>query len=173
MMQSISLTVIKVTQYALECLKAAERGGADVLVLCETNGGALPSEIVEVMGVVSREVNTPLGIHTHNDSDLAVANSILAVEAGAVQVQGTMNGFGERCGNANLCSVIPNLQLKAGYLCIPEDRMSSLTEVSRYVSEIANQVQPNNQPFVGTSAFARKARIHASAVLKAADTYEH
>jgi 2-isopropylmalate synthase len=160
-------------QYALECLKAAERGGAEVLVLCETNGGALPSEIVKVMGVVSAEVKVPLGIHTHNDSDLAVANSILAVEAGAVQVQGTMNGFGERCGNANLCSVIPNLQLKAGYLCIPEDRISSLTEVSRYVSEIANQVQPNNQPFVGTSAFTHKAGIHASAVLKAADTYEH
>lgn len=160
-------------RYALECLKAAERGGADVLVLCETNGGALPSEIVEIMGVVNREVSVPLGIHTHNDGDLAVANSIVAVQAGAIHVQGTMNGLGERCGNANLCSIIPNLQLKAGYVCIPEDRMSSLTDVSRYVGEIANQVQHGSQPFVGASAFTHKAGIHASAVMKDADTYEH
>jgi len=160
-------------KYALQTLKAAERAGAECLVLCDTNGGTLPSEMIEIMKVVTGEISAPLGIHTHNDGDLAVANSIIAVEAGAVHVQGTMNGFGERCGNCNLCSVIPNLQLKAGYQCIPEERMSSLTEVSRYVSEIANQVQPNNQPFVGTSAFAHKAGIHASAVLKAADTYEH
>ena len=160
-------------EYALECLKAAERGGANVLVLCETNGGALPSEVVEIMGAVSSHVSAPLGIHTHNDGDLAVANSIVAVQAGAIHVQGTMNGFGERCGNSNLCSVIPNLQLKADYLCIPEDRMSTLTEVSRYVSEIANQVQPGSQPFVGASAFTHKAGIHASAVMKDAVTYEH
>lgn len=159
--------------YALETLKAAERAGAECLVLCDTNGGTLPSEIIEIMGAVALETTAPLGIHTHNDSDLAVANSIMAVQSGAVHVQGTMNGLGERCGNCNLCSVIPNLQLKSGCRCIPEDRLSSLTEVSRYVSEIANQVQPNNQPFVGTSAFAHKAGIHASAVLKAADTYEH
>lgn len=160
-------------EYALECLKAAERGKADVLVLCETNGGALPSEITDIMGEVSQGISTPLGIHTHNDGDLAVANSIVAVQSGAVHVQGTMNGFGERCGNSNLCSVIPNLQLKVGYLCIPEDRMSSLTEVSRYISEIANQVHHGNQPFVGVSAFTHKAGIHASAVMKDADTYEH
>lgn len=160
-------------EYALQTLKAAERAGAECLVLCDTNGGTLPTEMIEIMKVVAGETSAPLGIHTHNDSDLAVANSVIAVEAGAVHVQGTMNGFGERCGNCNLCSVIPNLQIKAGYRCIPEARMSSLTEVSRYVSEIANQVQPNNQPFVGTSAFAHKAGIHASAVLKAADTYEH
>ena len=160
-------------KYALYTLKAAERAGAECIILCDTNGGTLPSEMIEIMRVVASEIQAPLGIHTHNDSDLAVANSIVAVQEGAVQVQGTMNGFGERCGNCNLCSVIPNLQLKAGYQCIPEDRMSSLTEVSRYVSEIANQVQSNNQPFVGLSAFAHKAGIHASAVLKAADTYEH
>lgn len=160
-------------EYALQCLKAAERGGADVLVLCETNGGALPSEVIEIMGAVSRELSAPLGIHTHNDGDLAVANAIVAVQVGAIHVQGTMNGFGERCGNSNLCSVIPNLQLKAGYSCIPEEKMSTLTEVSRYVSEIANQVQHANQPFVGVSAFTHKAGIHASAVMKDAVTYEH
>ena len=160
-------------EYALATLTAAEKAGAEVLVLCDTNGGTLPGEIIQIMKITAGEISTPLGIHTHNDSDLAVANSIIAVQAGAVHIQGTMNGFGERCGNCNLISVIPNLQLKAGYQCIPQDRISSLTEVSRYVSEIANQVQPNNQPFVGTSAFAHKAGIHASAVLKAAGTYEH
>lgn len=160
-------------KYALHTLKAAERAGAECLVLCDTNGGTLPWEMIEIMKVVAGEIKAPLGIHTHNDSDLAVANSVIAVQEGAVHVQGTMNGFGERCGNCNLCSVIPNLQLKAGHQCIPEDRMGSLTEVSRYISEIANQVQPNNQPFVGLSAFAHKAGIHASAVLKAAGTYEH
>lgn len=160
-------------EYALETLKAAERAGAECLVLCDTNGGTLPLEMLEIIQVVASETKAPLGIHTHNDSDLAVANSIIAVQGGVVHVQGTMNGFGERCGNCNLISVIPNLQVKAGYDCIPPEELSSLTEVSRYVSEIANQVQPNNQPFVGTSAFAHKAGIHASAVLKQADTYEH
>ena len=159
--------------YAMEALFAAERGGADALVLCETNGGALPSEVQEIVSYAAARVSTSLGIHTHNDGELAVANSIVAVNSGATHVQGTMNGFGERCGNSNLCSVIPNLQLKAGYLCIPEDRMACLTEVSRYVSEVANQVLPSNQPFVGLSAFAHKGGIHASAVMKKASTYEH
>ncbi|HBT20584.1 MAG TPA: citramalate synthase [Peptococcaceae bacterium] len=160
-------------QYAMEAVKAAESAGADVIVLCETNGGSLPHEVEEIVGAVVSELSTPVGIHTHNDGELAVANSIMAVRAGAVQVQGTINGYGERCGNCNLCSVIPNLQLKGGYQCIPEDKLKMLTEVALYVSEVANQVLPNNQPFVGRSAFAHKGGIHASAILKDGQTYEH
>jgi len=160
-------------QYALEAVKAAESAGADIIVLCETNGGALPHEVEEIVSTVCSELSARVGIHTHNDGELAVANSIVAVKAGAVHVQGTINGYGERCGNCNLCSVIPNLQLKAGYQCIPEENLRLLTEVSLYVSEVANQVLPTNQPFVGRSAFAHKGGIHASAILKDAQTYEH
>ncbi|HAA90088.1 MAG: IPM/Hcit synthase-like protein [Thermoanaerobacterales bacterium 50_218] len=160
-------------KYALETLKVAAEAGADWIVLCDTNGGTLPHEIEEIIGQVLRAVNRPLGIHAHNDGELAVANTIAAVRCGVRQVQGTINGFGERCGNANLCSVIPNLQLKLGYQCLEEDRLSHLTEVSHYIGEIANIAVPGNQPFVGHSAFAHKGGVHVSAILKNTRTYEH
>jgi 2-isopropylmalate synthase len=159
--------------YALETLRAAEGAGADWIVLCDTNGGALPDEVREITNRIRRFIRKPLGIHTHNDGDLAVANSITAVSCGVRMVQGTINGFGERCGNANLCSVIPNLQFKMGYRCLEESSLRHLTEVSRYVSEIANMTPLNSQPFVGTSAFAHKGGIHVSAILKNPRTYEH
>ncbi|OEF98233.1 citramalate synthase [Desulfuribacillus alkaliarsenatis] len=159
-------------EYAIEALKAAERGGADCLALCDTNGGSLPHEIEDIVAKVKQALTTPIGIHAHNDGELAVANSIAAVRAGATQVQGTMNGFGERCGNANLCSIIPNLQLKSDYNCIG-DNIKYLTEASRYISEIANVVHHSNQPFVGRSAFTHKGGMHVSAILKNAKTYEH
>ncbi|WP_338827144.1 citramalate synthase [Neomoorella thermoacetica] len=159
--------------YALETLKAAAKAGASWIVLCDTNGGCLPWEIEEAVARVRQEIQVPVGIHAHNDGDLAVANTLAAVTAGCRQVQGTINGFGERCGNADLCSVMPNLELKMGYQCLPPGQLAFLTEVSRYVSEIANVVPAGNQPFVGYSAFAHKGGIHVSAVLKAPDTYEH
>lgn len=159
-------------EYAIAALKAAERGGADWLALCDTNGGSLPHEITEIVTAVKSQLRTPLGIHAHNDGELAVANSIAAVLAGATQVQGTMNGLGERCGNANLCSIIPNLQLKCGFDCIG-DLIQQLTETSRYISEIANIIHHSNQPFVGRSAFTHKGGMHVSAILKNAKTYEH
>ncbi|WP_338824051.1 (R)-citramalate synthase [Moorella humiferrea] len=159
--------------YALATLKAAAAAGAGWVVLCDTNGGCLPDEVAAIVTRVRQEIQVPLGIHAHNDGDLAVANTLAAVKAGCRQVQGTINGFGERCGNANLCSVLPNLELKMGYRCLPPGQLSHLTEVSRYVSEIANVVPPGNQPFVGYSAFAHKGGIHVSAVLKASQTYEH
>ncbi len=159
--------------YALQTLAAAEAGGADVLVLCDTNGGTLPFEIAEIMAVVGEEMGTPLGVHAHNDSEMAVANSITAVRCGAVQVHGTVNGYGERCGNANLCSVIPNLVLKLDVPCLPRKALSRLTDLSRYVSEIANLPHYKRLPYVGESAFAHKGGIHVSAVRKVAETYEH
>ncbi|MDW7675777.1 MAG: citramalate synthase, partial [Bacillota bacterium] len=160
-------------EYALKTIEAAAEAGASWIVLCDTNGGTLPLTIQQVIKKVKAEVTIPLGIHAHNDSELAVANTLMAIEAGALQVQGTINGFGERCGNANLCSVIPNLQLKQGVQALPEGKLSMLTEVSRYVNEIANVVPPNNQPFVGASAFAHKGGVHVSALLKNSSTYEH
>ncbi|NLC76180.1 MAG: citramalate synthase [Clostridia bacterium] len=160
--------------YALQVLEAALRAGADWLVLCDTNGGSLPAEITKAVQAVSAYFGgVPLGIHCHNDGELAVANSLAAIEAGVTQIQGTINGLGERCGNANLCSVIPNVELKLGYRCLPKGKLKHLTECSRYISEIANLVQHNNQPFVGQSAFAHKGGIHVSAVLKHPETYEH
>ena len=159
--------------YALETLRAAERGGSDWIVLCDTNGGTLTSRLTEVIRQVARAVRTPLGIHAHNDSDLAVANSIAAVECGAQQVQGTINGYGERCGNANLCSVIPALELKLGKETVGRDRLATLTHVSRYVAELANLPHANDLPFVGKSAFAHKGGIHVSAVMRDPLTYEH
>jgi 2-isopropylmalate synthase len=159
--------------YALEALKKAEEGGADWIVLCDTNGGTLPHELGDIFRTVKMTVNTPVGIHAHNDSECAVANSITAVREGARQVQGTFNGYGERCGNANLVSVIPNLQLKLGLHCVNNEQIKQLTKVSRYVHEIANVIPPNNQPFVGMSAFAHKGGMHVSAVLKSPETYEH
>lgn len=160
-------------EYALATVQRAADAGADWLTLCDTNGGSLPHEISEVVARVCREIGTPVGIHCHNDGELAVANSLAAVAAGATQVQGTVNGFGERCGNANLISIIPNLQLKLGYSCVPESQLKQLTNTSRYVYEIANIMPPNTQPFVGQSAFAHKGGMHVSAILKAAETYEH
>ncbi|MDO9548562.1 MAG: citramalate synthase, partial [Candidatus Marinimicrobia bacterium] len=160
-------------EYALEALKVAEKAGADVLVLCDTNGGSLTNELAEIVREVYRNVSAPLGIHAHNDSGLAAANSLVAVQNGCVHVQGTINGYGERSGNANLCTVIPNLQLKAGYTCIPSENMAKITALSHYVSEIANLVHPNNMPFVGKSAFAHKGGIHVSAVMRDSASYEH
>lgn len=164
--------------YALETLHAAAKAGADWVVLCDTNGGMLPHDVEHVIHIIKTSLEREglaanLGIHAHNDGDLAVANTLAAVRAGVLMVQGTMNGFGERCGNANLCSVIPNLELKMGCLCLPEGKLEQLTEVSRYVSEMANVALLSQQPFVGLSAFAHKAGIHVSAVAKNPLTYEH
>ena len=161
------------TEYALQVLKAAEQAGADWIVLCDTNGGSLPTEIYDIVKHVNSQLQVPLGIHPHNDSGVAVANALAAIQAGAAQVQGTINGIGERCGNVNLISVIPNLQLKLGYACVSSEQLQQLTQLSRYVAEIANMTLPNNQPFVGNSAFAHKGGIHVSAVLRDPKTYEH
>ncbi|WP_078556717.1 citramalate synthase [Bacillus alkalicellulosilyticus] len=160
-------------EYAMAAIKKAEEAGADCVTLCDTNGGTLPHEITEIVSHVVSEVNIQVGIHCHNDGEVAVANSIAAVQAGARHVQGTMNGYGERCGNANLISVIPNLQLKLGFSCVEAEQIQQLTNVSKFVHEIANQVPPSNQPFVGKSAFAHKGGMHVSAVLKHPETYEH
>lgn len=160
-------------EYALKTLKVAEEAGADCLVLCDTNGGMMSSEVGMIFREVRSHVKTPLGIHAHNDSETAVANTIVAVENGAVQVQGTINGYGERCGNANLCSIIPNIRLKLGLGCIPEESLKKLRELSRFVDEIANLRHFKRQPYVGDSAFAHKGGIHVSAVLKNPLTYEH
>jgi 2-isopropylmalate synthase len=159
--------------YALQTIKKAQDAGADWIVLCDTNGGSLPNEVTAIVTTVTQHVTTPVGIHAHNDCELGVANSLAAVQAGARQVQGTINGYGERCGNANLSSIIPNLQLKLNYDVISEDELESLTSVSRYISEIANMHMPVNQPYVGNAAFAHKGGIHVSAILKDASTYEH
>ncbi|WP_028574225.1 citramalate synthase [Desulfonatronovibrio hydrogenovorans] len=160
--------------YAVSCLEKALEGGADVVILCDTNGGSTPTEISEIVREVkSRIPDMPFGIHTHNDSELAVANSLMAAELGAVQVQGTINGYGERCGNANLCSIIPCLQLKMGVKCLPEKKLSLLSSTAHYVAEIANLGAFHRQPFVGRSAFAHKGGIHVSAVRRNARTYEH
>lgn len=161
-------------EYAVACLKAARQAGADVLVLCDTNGGTMPTEVSEIIRTLQAELpGAALGIHTHNDSELAVANSIEAVRMGAVQVQGTMNGYGERCGNANLCSIIPTLELKLGIATIGPENMKKLALVANYVAETANQRPFPRQPYVGGSAFAHKGGIHVSAVVKNPLTYEH
>lgn len=159
--------------YAMKTIAAAADAGADWVVLCDTNGGTLPSQVREIIGEVRKKVAAPLGIHAHNDADCAVANSLIAVEGGVTQVQGTINGYGERCGNANLCSIIPNLSLKSGVSCIPEEKLVLLTDVSHFVSEIANVVPDAHRPYVGKSAFAHKGGIHISAMLKHKNAYEH
>ena len=159
--------------YALKALEAAARGGADIIVLCDTNGGSLPQDIEQAVKEVIAHIKKPVGIHTHNDSGLALANSLTAIQAGAVMVQGTINGYGERCGNVDLLSVIGNLQLKMGYQCLKPEKMEHLTELSRYVSEIANVPPWNQRPFVGKSAFAHKGGIHVSAISKNPVAYEH
>lgn len=159
--------------YALAVLKAAQDGKADWIVLCDTNGGTLPSDLQMAIREVRKKINVPLGIHVHNDSELAVANTILAVGEGVTQVQGTINGYGERCGNANLCSIIPNLKLKMGWDCISDAQLQKMTEVSRFVSELANLPHPKYLPYVGESAFAHKGGVHVSAIRKSPLTYEH
>src|SRR5262245_48832191 len=162
-------------EYAIRTLRAAEAAGAHCLVLCDTNGGTLPHEITAILREVKRAVKaeTPLGIHVHNDAECGVANSLAAVTEGIGQVQGTINGYGERCGNANLVSIIPSLVLKMGLECIPREHLRELRDVSRFVSELANRKPWPAQPYVGDSAFAHKGGIHVSAVLKHPDTYEH
>ncbi|HYF82072.1 MAG TPA: citramalate synthase [Clostridia bacterium] len=160
-------------EYALCTLMAAQAAGADWLVLCDTNGGCFPSEISTIVKRVSETLKVPIGIHTHNDCGMAVANSIMAVQSGAVQVQGTINGYGERCGNANLCTIIPNLQLKRKYQLIDDYNMGGLTRLSRFVSEAANKGHNEYEPYVGNNAFAHKGGMHIDAVLKNPISYEH
>ncbi|HLK91681.1 MAG TPA: citramalate synthase [Polyangia bacterium] len=159
--------------YALAVVKAASAAGADWIAMCDTNGGSLPGQIAEVVSLVKQAVPTPLGIHTHNDSDVAVANAFAGIEAGCTQVQGTMNGWGERCGNANLISVIAGLQLKMGRRCVPDENLARLSELSRAVSEIANIRPRAHAPYVGHSAFAHKGGMHVAAVEKIPASYEH
>jgi 2-isopropylmalate synthase len=167
--------------YAIQTLEAALNGGADYLVLCDTNGGTLPHEIESILQTVKQQLNSSstrknplrLGIHTHNDCGLAVANSIAAVRAGASMVQGTINGYGERCGNADLTTIIPILCIKMGYPCLPDAQLKKLTKISRFVSETANMIPLNSRPFVGKSAFAHKGGIHVSAIMKESRAYEH
>lgn len=161
-------------EYALDTLKAAVQAGAETLILCDTNGGALPERVSEVVALVRTRIpQIRIGIHCHNDGELAVANSLAAVEAGATHVQGVFNGYGERCGNANLCSVIPNIELKMNRQCLPVGKLKLLTHTSRYINEVANVVPNERAAFVGRSAFAHKGGIHVSAVTRARQTYEH
>lgn len=160
-------------EFAMKCLLAAQDAGADCAILCDTNGGTLPNDIKTTVQEVVKKIKVAVGIHAHNDSDCAVANSIIAIESGAVHVQGTINGIGERCGNANLVSIIPNLQLKLGYRCLSDEQLRKLRDVSRFVNEISNLRHFKRQPFVGDSAFAHKGGIHVSAVRKRPETYEH
>lgn len=159
--------------YALQTLAAAADAGADVLVLCDTNGGALPSTIAAAVTTVGQATTTPLGIHAHNDAELAVANTLASCEMGAMHIQGTINGYGERCGNANLCSIIPALKLKMGHDCVTDAQLQSLTETARYVSELANLSPYPQQPYVGRSAFAHKGGMHVNALLKCEESYQH
>lgn len=159
--------------YALKCIQAAEEAGADCLVFCDTNGGTLPDELGQIIKEVKKSISVPFGIHAHNDSECAVANSLIGVGLGASQVHCTINGFGERAGNANLCSVVSNLKLKMGIDCITCENLKKLRDVSRFVTELANLRHYKHQPFVGDSAFAHKAGVHVNAVMKNPGTYEH
>lgn len=159
--------------YALSTLEAAKEAGADVLCLCDTNGGTLTHRLAEIVSIVRERFDGVLGIHCHNDCDLAVANTMAAVDQGVTHVQGCMNGYGERCGNANLSSVIANLEAKLGHSTIGPEKLTSLTSVAHYIAELANLPVPAGQPFVGRSAFAHKGGVHVSAVLKDSITYEH
>jgi 2-isopropylmalate synthase len=159
--------------FALRTLEAAKKAGADVLVLCDTNGGTISSRLSQICADVRKNFEGVLGIHTHNDSDMAVANTLAAVEQGFAHVQGCMNGYGERCGNANIVSIIANLELKMGHTTIGRENLSQLTSTARFVAELANLPLRGDQPFVGNSAFAHKGGVHVAAVLKDAATYEH
>lgn len=161
-------------EYALQTLAAALRGGAETLVLCDTNGGSLPWEVSEIVRAVRlRFPQAKLGIHTHNDGECAVANSLAAVREGCVQVQGTINGYGERCGNANLCSIIPDLELKMNYTCLPAGHLAQLTDLSHYVAEVANLAPDEHLAYVGRDAFAHKGGIHVAAMRRTPRSYQH
>lgn len=160
-------------EYALKTVKAASKAGADVIALCDTNGGTMPHEITDIVAKMRGELGGVLGIHAHNDAGCGVANTLAAVQAGCTHVQGTFNGFGERCGNADLSSVMPNLMYKMGYDVVPREKMEELASLSMFISELANVPLKHNQPFVGMSAFAHKGGIHVSAVQRDSKTYEH
>ena len=160
-------------EYAIKTLQAAQQAGADCIILCDTNGGTMPYEVAEIVETVKKAITTPLGIHTHNDSECAVANTITAVKHGIVQVQGTINGFGERCGNANLCSIIPALQVKMKMGCVSDLQLRQMRDLSRYVYELANLAPNKHQPYVGNSAFAHKGGVHVSAIQRHPETYVH
>lgn len=159
--------------YALKCLMVAEDAGVDTIVLCDTNGGTMPHELGNIIKEVKSSVSTPLGIHAHNDCGLAIANSISAVLSGVEMVQGTVNGYGERCGNADIITLVCNLQIKMGYSCIEKEKLSHITELSRFVSEVANIPPFGRSPFVGKSAFAHKGGIHVHAIARNPSAYEH
>ncbi len=159
--------------FAFRALEAAKTAGADILCLCDTNGGTLTGRLAEVVAETRKRFDGVLGIHTHNDSDCAVANTLAAVEQGVTHVQGCFNGYGERCGNANLCSVIPNLELKLGHTVVGPEKLAALTSTARFIAELANLPLRGEQPYVGHSAFAHKGGVHVSAVLREAATYEH
>ncbi|HJR81773.1 MAG TPA: citramalate synthase [Anaerolineales bacterium] len=159
--------------YALETLRAAIRGGAETVVLCDTNGGTMPWEVESIFRSLKPDLAHPLGIHTHNDSECAVVNSLIGVQEGAVQVQGTINGVGERCGNANLISIMADLELKMGYQCLPEGNISKLYDLSHFVAEVANITPDEHLPFVGKSAFAHKGGVHVAAMRRSAQSYQH
>ncbi|MCS7280943.1 MAG: citramalate synthase [Desulfobacterota bacterium] len=163
------------SEYSMKVLYTAVMAGADALVLCDTNGGSMPYEVYEIVKKVKEDpkITVKLGIHTHNDTEMAVANTIMAVKAGCVHVQGTINGYGERCGNANLCSVIPNVILKMGLEGIDKEKLKNLRRLSLTVDEIANLIPDKKKPYVGESAFAHKGGIHVSAVRRNPETYEH
>ena len=159
--------------YALETLKAAARGGAETLVLCDTNGGSMPWEVEQIVREVKAAVDHPLGIHTHNDGECGVVNALMAVREGAIQVQGTINGYGERCGNANLCSIIPDLELKLDMRCLPEGGLEKLYDLAHFVDEVANQSPNEHLPYIGKSAFAHKGGVHVAAMRRSAQSYQH
>ena len=159
--------------FALRVLASAEEAGAERLVLCDTNGGMLPNEVARVVAEVRERVDTPLGIHVHNDAGCAVANSLIAVEHGAFQVQGVVNGYGERTGNADLIPIAANLVLKMGAECLPDGSLERLTEVAHYVAEVANVAPDSRQPYAGRYAFTHKAGLHASGVERVSRAYEH
>jgi 2-isopropylmalate synthase len=164
---------LKNRDYALETLRSALKGGCDAIILCDTNGGMITNQLGVIVRAIADEFDCLLGIHTHNDTGMAVGSTIAAVESGCGIVQGTINGYGERCGNADLCVVIPNLQLKLGCTCLPDNKLKDMAEISHYVSEISNMKQQDSQPFVGRSAFAHKGGIHINAVMKDPQSYEH
>ena len=159
--------------YALETLKAAIRGGAETVVLCDTNGGTLPWEVESIICQLTPLLHHPFGIHTHNDSECAVVNSLTAIRQGAIQVQGTINGVGERCGNANLVSIMADLELKMGYQCLPPGNIQHLYDLSHFVAEVANITPDEHLPFVGKSAFAHKGGVHVAAMRRNARSYQH
>ncbi len=161
------------SSYALETLQAAVRGGAETVVLCDTNGGTLPWEVETIVRELKPVLNHPFGIHTHNDSECAVVNSLIGVREGAIQVQGTINGVGERCGNANLVSIMADLELKMGYQCLPDGNIKHLSDLSHFVAEVANIAPDEHLPFVGKSAFAHKGGVHVAATRRSPQSYQH